>query len=140
MYNNNNKFDVDLQYGQEGERWLTWLGTDQAKVEVKTERDTWADTGNAVFEYESRGKPSGIAVTQADYWMHIFKEKDQAVMCFMWRMTELKDFLRFVFTQPARYGARICKGGDDNTSSVILIPISQLHKISNPYYDKTQAL
>ena len=45
------KFDLDLQYGQAGEKWLAWLGTDQAKVEVKTERDTWATTGNAVFEF-----------------------------------------------------------------------------------------
>ena len=36
----NPKFDADLQFGQQGERWLMWLGTDQAKVEVKTERDT----------------------------------------------------------------------------------------------------
>jgi len=133
MYNQNNKFDVDLQYGQEGERWLTWLGTDQARVEVKTERDTWADTGNAVFEYSSRGKPSGVAVTEADYWLHIFKEKDQAVMCFMFRVFELREFLRLVFKNPDRYGARICNGGDDNTSAVILLPIAQLYRIGKIY-------
>ena len=133
MYNRNNKFDVDLQYGQEGERWLTWLGTDQAKVEVKTERDTWAETGNAVFEYASRGKPSGVAVTEADYWLHNFKEKEQTVMCFMFRVLELKEFLRLVFKHPEKYGARICNGGDENTSSVILLPIAQLHRIGNIY-------
>lgn len=133
MYNRNNKFDVDLQYGQEGERWLTWLGTDQARVEVKTERDTWAETGNAVFEYSSRGKPSGVAVTEADYWLHNFKEKDQTVMCFMFRVLELKEFLRLVFKNPERYGARICNGGDENTSNVILLPIAQLHRIGKIY-------
>ena len=133
MYNKNNKFDVDLQYGQEGEKWLVWLGTDQAKVEVKTERDTWAETGNAVFEYQSRGKPSGVAVTEADYWLHIFKEKEQAVMCFMFRVIELKEFLRLVFKNPSKYNARICNGGDNNTSSVILLPIDQLHRIGNIY-------
>jgi hypothetical protein len=133
MYNKNNKFDVDLQYGQEGEKWLVWLGTDQAKVEVKTERDTWAETGNAVFEYQSRGKPSGVAVTEADYWLHIFKEKEQAVMCFMFRVIELKEFLRLVFKNPDKYNARICNGGDDKTSSVILLPIDQLYRIGNIY-------
>jgi hypothetical protein len=133
MYNKNNKFDVDLQYGQEGEKWLVWLGTDQAKVEVKTERDTWAETGNAVFEYQSRGKPSGVAVTEADYWLHIFKENEQAVMCFMFRVIELKEFLRLVFKNPSKYNARICNGGDNNTSSVILLPIDQLHRIGNIY-------
>ena len=64
----NPKFDADLQFGQMGERWLIWLGTDMAKVEVKTERDTWMDTGNAVFEFRSRGKPSGIAYQYLDRW------------------------------------------------------------------------
>ena len=41
--NDRAKFDLDLQYGQQGERWLTWLGTDQAKVEVKTEYYTGLD-------------------------------------------------------------------------------------------------
>ena len=131
--NKNNKFDVDLQFGQEGEQWLIWLGTDQAKVEVKTERDVWATTGNAVFEYSSRGKPSGISVTQADYWLHIFKEKDTAVMAFMFRMLELKEFLRLVFKNPEKYNAKLCKGGDDNTSNVILLPINQLYRIGKIY-------
>ena len=131
--NNNNKFDVDLQFGQEGEKWLIWLGTDQAKVEVKTERDVWTTTGNAVFEYSSRGKPSGISVTQADYWLHIFKEKDLAVMAFMFRTIELKEFLRLVYKLPSKYNARLCQGGDDNTSDVILLPINQLYRIGKVY-------
>ena len=133
MLNKDNKFDVDLQYGQEGERWLLWLGTDQAKVEVKTERDVWLTSGNAIFEYRSRGKPSGIAVTQADYWMHLFKEKDITIMAFMFRTLELKEFLRLVFRNPSTYNARICKGGDDNTSNVILLPINQLYRIGKVY-------
>ena len=133
MLNRNNKFDVDLQYGQEGERWLIWLGTDQAKVEVKTERDKWLETGNAVFEYSSRGKPSGFAVTEADYWLHIFKEKDRTAMAFIFNTIELKTFLRLVYKNPNKYNARLCKGGDDNTSDVILLPIAQLHRIGKIY-------
>lgn len=133
MLNNDNRFDVDLQYGQDGERWLLWLGTDQAKVEVKTERDKWFTTGNAIFEFSSRGKPSGFAVTQADYWMHNFFLKDRCKMSFLFEMEDLKDFLRLVYRNPNLYGARVCKGGDDNTSELILVPISQLHKVSNPY-------
>lgn len=126
----NPKFDVDLQFGQQGERWLMWLGTDQAKVEVKTERDTWMNTKNAVFEFKSRGKASGITTTQSDYWLHIFSERDRAVMAFMFRVDELKGFLRVVYRNPEKYGARICRGGDDNTSEVILVPIEQLHRVA----------
>ena len=133
MLNRNNKIDVDLQYGQDGERWLIWLGTDQAKVEVKTERDKWLETGNAVFEYSSRGKPSGFSVTEADYWLHIFKEKDRTAMAFIFNTIELKTFLRLVYKNPNKYNARLCKGGDDNTSDVILLPIAQLYKIGKIY-------
>lgn len=133
MLNNDNRFDVDLQYGQQGERWLQWLGTDQAKVEVKSERDKWFETGNAIFEFKSRGKPSGIAVTQSDFWLHIFMQKDTAVMAMLFRTLELKDFLKLVYKNPNLYGARICDGGDDNTSGLMLIPIKELHKVYNPY-------
>lgn len=133
MFNKDNRFDIDLQYGQQGERWLQWLGTDQAKVEVKTERDKWFTTGNSVFEFRSRGKPSGIAVTQADFWMHIFMIKDKTVMAFLFNTEDLKEFLRIVYRNPNKYGAVVCDGGDDKTSALILLPIKQLHKAYNPY-------
>jgi len=123
------KFDIDLQFGEEGERWLTWLGTDQAKVEVKTERDTWATTGNAVFEYECRGKPSGIAVTEADYWLHIFRLGNRNLMAMMYDTIELKDWLRMAYRAPATFGVRLTTGGDDSAAKVILVPIPRLWSI-----------
>lgn len=126
----NPKFDADLQFGQQGERWLMWLGTDQAKVEVKTERDTWMNTKNAVFEFRCRDKPSGITTTQSDYWLHIFSERGQAVMAFLFRVEELKQFLRAVYKDPEKYGARVCRGGDDNRSEVILVPVQELHRVA----------
>lgn len=107
-----------------------WLGTDQAKVEVKTERDVWMETKNAVFEFRSRDKPSGISTTEADYWLHIFSERGRAVMAFMFRVHELREFLRAVYRDPDKFGARVCRGGDDATSEVILVPVSQLHRVA----------
>jgi hypothetical protein len=124
------KFDIDLQYGQEGERWLAWLGTDQAKVEVKTERDTWATTGNAVFEYECRGKASGIAITEADYWVHVFKLGDVPAMCLVLPVQDLKEALRQAIRTPASFGARLVSGGDDSAAKVILMPIPSLWLIA----------
>ena len=124
------KFDLDLQYGQDGERWLTWLGTDQAKVEVKTERDTWATTGNAVFEYKCRGKASGIAVTTSDYWMHVFKLHDVALMVMTFHTQDLREFLRECHSTAGIHGSRLTIGGDDNASEVILVPIQSLWKVS----------
>ena len=138
MYNNNKKFDIDLQFGQEGERWLVWLGTDQAKVEVKMERDKWMSTGNAIFEIESRGNPSGVYASEADYWAHLFRSGDKTVMAMVFQMQDLKDFITMVEAYPSFYNARQTMGGDldDNgnpTSNLLLIPISQLYRIGNPY-------
>jgi len=124
------KFDIDLQYGQAGENWLTWLGTDQAKVEVKTERDTWATTGNAVFEYECRGRKSGIAVTTADFWVHVFRLGDVPTMAIVLPTEDLKDYLRAVHANPDAYGCRLVSGGDDNAAKVILVPIPNLWQIA----------
>ena len=124
------KFDIDLQYGQAGEKWLTWLGTDQAKVEVKTERDTWATTGNAVFEFRCRGKASGIAVTTSDFWVHIFKLGDHTAMAFILPTQDLRDYLRAVYPNPEAYGCRKVSGGDDDAAEVILVPIPALWEIA----------
>jgi len=133
MFNKDNRFDVDLQYGQQGEQWLMWLGADQAKVEVKTERDKWFTTGNAIFEFRSRGKPSGFTVTQADFWMHNFFLNGRCKHSITFDINDLKDFLRLVYRNPNKYGARLCNGGDDNTSELIVVPMSQLYKASLPY-------
>ena len=42
----------------------------EIKYEFKT--DMYPDTGNLVVEFEDRGKPSGISVTKADYFMTYF--------------------------------------------------------------------
>ena len=63
------KFDLDLKYGSIREDRIAEMLTNK-KIEVKSERDTWAGTNNICIEYESWGKPSGIRATEADYWFH----------------------------------------------------------------------
>ena len=76
---------MDLAYGQDREQRVAAIfDTDKFKVEVKTERDWWYRTGNIAIEVESYGKPSGIAVTEADYWVHILANGD-------------KDYCRLIF-------------------------------------------
>jgi hypothetical protein len=46
------------------------------KITFEVKNDLMAaKTGNAAIEYESRGKPSGIAVTEADYLVYKIKKK-----------------------------------------------------------------
>ena len=66
---NRKKFDLDLEYGKVREQAVASMLQDK-KIEVKSERDVWQNTGNIAIEYESYGKPSGIAATEADYWFH----------------------------------------------------------------------
>ena len=57
-------FDKDLKFGQQYENELQQMI--EGKVEVKTDR-LCEKTGNVFVEIESRGKPSGINVTEATY-------------------------------------------------------------------------
>lgn len=122
----NPKFDLDLQYGEAGENWLRWIGTDQAKVEVKTERDQWYKTGNVVFEFKYKGRPSGIASTEADLWAIVFKLGDNFCGAFVYPVLELKEFLRAIYRNPDRYGAKVMRVGDNDDSLAILVPIEVL--------------
>jgi hypothetical protein len=127
----NPKFDLDLAFGKSGEQWLTMLGAASGlKVEVKTERDTWATSGNIVFEYVCRGNPSGIAVTTADFWIHLLSLNGKVVGVHGWPVDPLKQFLRKCHADPAAYHSRLASGGDDNQSSLIIVPLSQLHRIN----------
>ena len=59
------KFDIDLEYGKVREKQVADMLQDK-KIEVKSERGMWQNTGNIAIEYESYGKPSGINATEAD--------------------------------------------------------------------------
>ena len=71
------KFDIDLAYGKVREESIKDM-LQNKKIEVKSERDVWQKTGNIAIEYESYGKPSGIAATEAE--KPSVKEIQQAVM------------------------------------------------------------
>ena len=67
----NSDFKYDLEVGQVEEERLAHL-LSGGKIEVK--RDFIAHkTGNVFVEYESRGAPSGISTTQADYWAFVLE-------------------------------------------------------------------
>ena len=81
--NNDNKFDLDLKYGQMREKQVHNMFYNK-RIEVKTERDWWAKTGNIAIEVECNNKPSGISVTKCDYWIHVLAigKKDYCKLVF----------------------------------------------------------
>ena len=119
----NPHFDLDLQFGEAGENWLRWIGTDQAKVEVKTERDQWHSTGNVIFEFSYKGRPSGIASTRADLWVIIFKLGDKYCGAIVFPVLDLKEFLRMVYRNPDKYGSKVWRVGDNDDSVALVVPI-----------------
>lgn len=123
LMNNDRRFDIDLQYGQVFERKVADM-LQNSKIEVKTERDMWKQTGNIAIEFESRGKPSGINSTEADYWFHNLAVGDEIVMTLVFPTKTLKNYI--VNNNP-----RMVRGGDNMTSRLYLIKLQELVKMIN---------
>ena len=116
-------FDIDLDFGQVYEKKIKELFEGDGSIEVKTERDIWADTGNMAIEIRSRGKPSGISTTDAKWWIHNFTIDGDIKFSMLFRVDKLRKAVKYLYLNEL---ANIIKGGDDNTSDIILAPISTL--------------
>jgi hypothetical protein len=123
LMNNDKRFDLDLQYGQVFEKKVADM-LQNSKIEVKTEREKWKSTGNIVIEFESRGKPSGIATTEAEYWFHNLALGEDIVMTLVIPTKILKNYI-------AQTMPRIVSGGDNNTSRLYLLNLQSLVKMIN---------
>jgi hypothetical protein len=111
--NFNSDFKYDLEVGQVAERELAeLLGK---KIEVKNDQKAHI-TGNVFIEYESRGKRSGIAISESDYYCIVVKQRYVII-----KKDELKDMCRKYLNTN-----RDVLGGDNNTSKGILLPITDL--------------
>ena len=121
MYNP--KFDLDLKFGEEYEQGLEKLFKTKGKIEVKTERDKWIETGNIAIEIRCRGKKSGLAITESDWWFHILSEKGKVKGMICIPVEELKNICRVMIKNGT---AKKIMGGDDNESEILLLPIKEL--------------
>ena len=113
------KFDIDLQFGSILEDKIADMLTNK-KIEVKSERGKWMETGNICIEYQSYGKPSGIEATEADFWFHNLCIGDEIFCTLVFDVPKLKklvkklDYLKSV------------SGGDHNASRMYLVNIQKL--------------
>jgi hypothetical protein len=117
------KFDIDLKFGEEAEYSLAKI-LSMGKVEVKTERDIWKRTGNIVIELKSRGKYSGLSVTEAEWWAHILSYKGKKESIILIPVVELKKRVKALVKSGK---ATLTVGGDDDTSEIALVPIKEIH-------------
>lgn len=128
------KFDLDLAYGKVREQRIADMFTDK-KVEVKSERDMWIRTGNIAIEYESYGKPSGIAVTEADYWFHNLCIGDETFATLVFDVPSLKRIIDNLDYK------KTVSGGDHNASRMYLLNIQKLFSsdVIKAYKNEQQA-
>lgn len=112
--NYNSDFKYDLKVGQVKEKELGGIFADSC-VEVKHDLKA-LKTGNIFVEYESRGKPSGMATSEAEWYcyafgdtFHLIKASDLKLRC--------REYLGT---------GRDVVGGDNDTSKGILLPIEKL--------------
>ena len=121
-YNKDNKFDVDLEFGEKFEKSLAKILT-LGKIEVKTERDKWKRTGNVAIELSSRGKLSGLNTTKAEWWCQVLTIKEKIVGVYIW---PVKLFKKIVKNSITKGRGRMVMGGDNDTSELALVPIEDL--------------
>jgi len=109
--NYNNDFRYDLKVGQVYEKQFNdLLGS---KIEIKRDFKC-LETGNIYVEYQSRGKPSGLSTSEAEYWCYWLSD----VLCIFIKTEELKILCRVYLNT-----SRDRNGGDMNSSKGILLPL-----------------
>ena len=117
--NDRKKFDIDLEYGKVREKQVADMLQDK-KIEVKSERGMWQRTGNIAIEYESYGKPSGIAATESDYWFHNLCVGEDTFCTLVFNTDSLKKIVNNLDSK------RSVSGGDNNASRMYLVNLQKL--------------
>ena len=113
------KFDIDLEYGKVREKFVAEMLQDK-KIEVKSERGMWKNTGNIAIEYESYGKPSGINATESDYWFHNLCVGEDTFCTLVFKVDSLKKIIENLDYK------RSVSGGDHKASKMYLLNLQKL--------------
>jgi hypothetical protein len=119
FHSTSEKFDFQLGQAIINERGLAEIFAYRTieKIELKSESVQWEETRNICIEYARDGKPTGIATTQADYWVHELKRDGKTLVYLMFPIDRLKELCR---DAKARGWFRH-NAGDNGRQSVILL-------------------
>ena len=98
------------------------------RFEHKAERNLWHSTGNICIEYESYDKPSGIAATEAEYWTHELRTRDDKTLAYITFPTEVLRKLcnQLIEDHPNTSWRR---GGENHKMEMLLVNLSRLFKM-----------
>ena len=126
-YEDMKKFDLDLEFGQMGEKFVEDLQNGNTMIEVKTERDIWKTTGNLAVEIRYKGRPSGISTTGSNVCIHLLSDNNKIVGGYIFSV----DYLKQLIIDLKKQGKlKLVMGGDFNQSQMALIPRKELFKTS----------
>jgi len=122
----NTKFDIQLAAATVHERRLhdVFTAAKIEKIELKSESVLWERTGNICIEYRQNGEPSGIAATEADYWVHELLREDKTLVYLMFPIERLKELARYHI----KLGNTYKNGGDRGNIDMVLIPLADILK------------
>ena len=125
-FNRTNKFDLQLDAALIRERELAKIFGERKieKIELKSESYQWEQTGNICIEYRQDGKPSGIAVTEADMWVHELLRDGKTLVYLMFPIERLKELCR----EAIKRGHCRRGGGDGGRFDNVLIRLKDILK------------
>ena len=117
------KFDIDfsrdLSFGKGMEEEIVSMFQNK-KIEVKSEKGMWIDTGNIAIEYKSYGKPSGIEATESDYWFHNLCVDGDIYATLVFKTDTLRKLIDSLDKK------KVVSGGDHKASKMYLVNIKKL--------------
>ena len=116
-------FDIDLAFGEKGEDFVRNVLQGNGKIEVKTERDKWKDTGNIAIEIRCNGDLSGLSATESKTWVQLLSVDNKIIGGFIFDTDYLKDIVKSLVKDGK---AKVTMGGDFNSSQMVLMPIKEL--------------
>lgn len=114
-------FDIDLRHGEAREDALVHVFL-KARVEHKCDGKA-KKTGNLFVEYRQKGRPSGIAVTTAEWWAFEFDDATWLIV----PTQKLKHLARRAYQE-----GRVTQGGDHNHYDGVLLPLDWLVRPLRP--------
>ncbi len=110
------RYEHDTKYRKEYDLIIYKDGV-PIKIEVKSDRQA-SKTGNLAIEYECSRQPSGLSVTEADYWIYfiVFEDYEE---CYSIPIDDLKTIVK---------SCNKVSGGDGMRSRLYLLNKNRIKK------------